>query len=543
MDTGGKVAGNVLENILEFAGGDEALKGLTTAAKIGELAKVEQAMSKSPVLTRLLGNALRAQTVGTAQAAVHGATPGQAVASGGVAAAGGAALESLGVGGRKLLDLLRPTAEDVLGETMPVLASQRPGASTLSETAADIRSEPKIAAQQQEAAQRGIRNRAQQVAASELDKLNAARRIRWQEGEGVMNLGEQPTQQPAPPSRQLETGAPRLPAATASGAPELGAGAPELGAGTAEPPTGLARTDELGPHEGDFEEQQPGGQQTAAGPTAPGEQPSGGPPAQTGQRVRYMEQTPANFEPIDSEAESQGVRSFGDAADKIREHAAPVFDRFDKVTNGQYTELRNLRDAAYRANDYAGVRNAESAIDDLFKNTRGKVDRLDYRTAKTAWRTSKVLDAVHDAVSKSFNIADEGLAEDAGEWRGINGGSLMRGVNRLTTDYGRTAIEDVIGKDGLTGLTKIAARTQTPQRAALYGQKVGEIADTVAGMPGVSAAPKLVNWTKRLLLHRMATVPSFASKVNYIFDNKIPPEIYRGIIGGTVNAAVTQGGR
>jgi hypothetical protein len=516
VDTGGKVTGALLENILEFAAGDEALKGASTAMKIGELAKVERAMSKSPVLTRMLGNAVRAQAVGTAQAAGHGATGGEAVASGATAAVGGAALESLGYGGRNLLKLLRPTSETVLGETMPVLASQRPGASTLSEDVADIRSEPTIARQQQESAARGIRNRAQQVAASELDKLNAARRLRWQEGEGVMNLAEQET---IPPSRQLSTGRIGLPAETPMQGPTLEAG---------EQPSGLTRTNEVGPYEGEFPEQPSG----AAEPAAGQQPPTTAPPR--GQRVRYVEERPPNFEPIDSQAESANVRSFGDAAEKIREHAAPVFERFDQVTNGEYVRLRNLRDEAYAANDYAGVRNAERSIDDLFTNTRGKIDRLDYKTAKAAWRTSKVLDAVHDAVSKSFNIADEGLAEESGEWRGINGGSLMRGVNRLTKEYGRTAVEDVIGSDGLTGLIKIASRTQTPQRAALYGQKVGEIADTLAGTPA-SKTPAMVNYAKRLLMHRIATVPSFADKVNYIFDNKIPPAIYRGILGGIIN--------
>lgn len=520
MDTAGKMTGAFVENVLEFLSGDEALKGLSTAAKISELAKVEQAMSKSPVLTRMLGNAVRAQTVGTAQAAAHGATGGEAVASGATAALGGAALESLGAGGRRLLQNIRPTTESVLGETMPVLASQRPGASTLAEDVADIRSEPQTATAQQQAAQRGIKNRAQQVTASELDKLNAARRLRWQEGEGEMNLAPDAQATTAPTSPELPSGQAQLPAATATGAPQLEAGAA---------PTGVARTGEVGSYEGDFP-QQPG---ETTQPT-PAAQPSAT-PTQGGQRVKFMESTPPNFAPIDAQAESANIRSFGDAAEKIREHAAPVFDTFDKATNGEYTRLRDIRDQAYAENDYKSVRNAEQAIDGLFSDTRGKVDRLDYRTAKTAWRSSKILDAVHDAVSKSFNIADEDLAARSGEWRGINGGSLMRGVNRLTRDYGTTAVEDVIGKDGLTGLTKIAARTQTPQRAALYGQKVGEIADTMAGMPGISKTPALVNYGKRILLNRIATEPSFASKVNYIFDNKIPPSIYRGILGGFVN--------
>jgi len=521
LDTGGKMVGAGLENILEFVAGDEALKGLSTAAKIQELGRVEQALKKSPFLARMLGNAVRAQAVGTAQAAAHGASGGEAVASGAATALGGAAMEGMMAGGSRILRAIRPTTTEALGETLPVLASQKAGASPLAESVADIRGEQGIAAQQQQAAARGIRNRAQQVAASELDRLNAARRLRWEEGEGVMNLA--PENQ-IPPSRQLATGRPQLPEATAGTAPQLEAG---------EQPAGLARTHELGAYEGEFPEQpaaaaRPGGTATAEAP-----QPRG-------QRVRYMEERPPNFEPVDVENETQNIRSFGDAAEKIREHAAPVFDRFDKVTNGEYTRLRGERDAAYRAGDYNGVTKAESAIDDLFSNTRGKIDRLDYQTAKRAWRTSKVLDAVHDAVSKSFNIGEESLAEDAGVWRGINGGSLMRGVNRLTRDYGRTALEDVIGKDGLTGLVKIADLTQTPQRAALYGQKVGDVANTLAGVPGAGGTPATVNWVRKLLLHQMAVNPRVARAVEFAVDNKVTPKVYGPIIAGMIGAVRTK---
>lgn len=506
LDTGGKMAGAAIENILEFVAGDEALKGLTMAAKLKEISAVERALKNSPVMTRMLGNAVRAQTVGTAQAAAHGASGGQAVAQGSIAALGGAAIEGGMAGGTKFLNLIRPTTDKVLGEELQVLASQTKGASPSAESIADIRSTPKYATAQQEGAQRAIVNRAQRTAASELHKLNAARAARWMEGEGVMNLAEEPAAATVPPGRQLTNGQPQLPAATATGAPQLEAGAA---------PSGMARTGELGTFEGEFPPQPNG---ATAAPTAEPPTPAG----PNGQRVKFVEEHPPNFAPIDVHPEIQNVRSFGDAADLIRKHAAPVFDRFDKATGGEYMRLRGLRDEAYAAEDYNGVRSAEKAIDDLFPNLRGKIDRTDYSSARSAWRTSKVLDAVHNAVDRSLNIGDESLAADAGVFRGINGGTLMRGINRLVRDYGRTAIEDVIGKDGLTGLTKISALTQTPQRAALYGQKVGEVAHAALGAERAGLIPSTIDWSRRALLHSFATNPRAAQVMEFALKHDVP---------------------
>ena len=510
LDTGGKMAGAAIENIIEFFAGDEALKGLTIAAKVKELSSVERALKNSPIMTRMLGNAVRAQTVGTTQAAAHGASGGQAVATGSIAAVGGAGLEGLMVGGSKFLNLIRPTTEKILDEEIPVLASQAKGASPSAESIADIRSTPKYATAQQELAQRGIVNRAQRTAASELHKLNAARAARWVEGEGMMNLAEEPAAATIPPGRQLTNGQPRLPAATATGAPQLEAGAA---------PSGMARTGEIGAFEGDFPPQPNG---AAAAPTAPTAETPTTPARPNGQRVKFVEEQPPNFPSIPVEDEIKNVRSFGDAGDLIRKHASPVFDRVDKATGGEYMRLRDLRDAAYAAEDYNGVRSAEKAIDDLFPSLRGKVDRADYSSARSAWKTSKVLDAVHNAVDRSLNIGDESLAADSGVFRGINGGTLMRGINRLVRDYGRTAIEDVIGKDGLTGLTKISALTQTPQRAALYGQKVGDVAHAALGAERAGLIPSTIDWSRRALLHQFATNPRAAQAMEFALKHDIP---------------------
>jgi len=518
LDTPGKMAGAAIENIIEFAAGDEALKGLSTAAKFAELSKVEQALKKSPVLTRMLGNAVRAQAVGTTQAAAHGASGGEAVATGSLAALGGAALEGLAEGGKNLLSILKPSTEMVMGEPMPVLASQKPKASSLAQNVASISSEPAIATAQQEASQRAITNRAQAIAERELHKLNAARANRWREFEGTMNLA--PKEQPGTAPR-LTSGAPQL-EATTEGVPRLEAG---------EQPSGVARTDEVGAYEGDFPEQP-----QASTPATPKPQ---------GQKVQYIQEVGPNFDPIDAKTEAVKVRSFGEAADKIREHASPIFDTFDKATNGEYMRLRNIRDEAYASGDYAGVRNAENAIDKLFdmNSLRGKIDRLEYRTVKSAWRTNKVLDAVHDAVARSLNIQNEEMAafaKDDDVWRGISGSRLQGGLNRLTgpkAPYTMGELKEVLGEDTLRGLQKMASRLQSPRYATEFGQKVGDVANEVLlqGEKKLPLIPAHVLYARNKLLHQLAINPRASSVIDYAVKNKLAAattaRVLTGIIG------------
>jgi hypothetical protein len=82
--------GGFAENILEFAGGEEALKGLSLAAKLGKLTKVAQFLEANPRLAQAahiggnilrsgtVGAALRSGTVGAAQGAAKGASEGDA---------------------------------------------------------------------------------------------------------------------------------------------------------------------------------------------------------------------------------------------------------------------------------------------------------------------------------------------------------------------------------------------------------------------------------------------------------------------------------
>jgi hypothetical protein len=517
MNTPGRMAGNAIENIIEMASGDELLKGASFMAKAKALAPLTQALEKSPaavqILAKMTGAGARTAALSGAQSAAHGGTAAQVKTAATVGGVLGAAGEPIAEGASKLIDAIKPSTVDVLGEPVTALASQQPGASSLAESVASIRNEAQTSAAQQQASQRALITRAQQVTKRELDNLNAAREAQWQAGSKDLNLAPEETPPTAGTDRQLGTGQPQLPSGTPT------PGQPQLSA--AEPPSGMARTNEVGAYEGDIPEPQPGAQ------PQPGTQPqAGGAPTPTPRRVSYIEERPPNFQPIDSHAESQGINSFGQAADKIREHAAPVFDAFDKASGGEYTRLRQLRDAAYANEDYPAAAKAEKGIDNLFDQpeVKAKLDRLDYKTVKSAWRSSKMLDAVDDVVQRSINIPDPSVAEDAGVWRGISGGMLMNGMKRLQKTYGRQALEQVMGSDGVTGLTRMASLLQSPQYAAQYGHVIDNAAEQlIAQTP--SKIPKTLSWARSMMLNRVATDPRFAKTLEYITKNRIPQSV------------------
>ncbi len=101
--TAGK-AGALAENIAEFFGGDELLKGASLAEKAGLLAKVTKLAESHPLIAKIIGHgltSLRGGAVVTGQELAHGATPTQAIETGATAAGlgtvTGAAIEGAGV--------------------------------------------------------------------------------------------------------------------------------------------------------------------------------------------------------------------------------------------------------------------------------------------------------------------------------------------------------------------------------------------------------------------------------------------------------------
>ena len=88
-----QVPGKVGEGVAEFFLGDEALKGLSIAERLGLATKVTKLAESHPMIAKIIGHglaAVRGGAVTTAQQLAHGATPGDAATAGGLATGLGA---------------------------------------------------------------------------------------------------------------------------------------------------------------------------------------------------------------------------------------------------------------------------------------------------------------------------------------------------------------------------------------------------------------------------------------------------------------------
>ncbi|MFL6437710.1 MAG: hypothetical protein ACJ71Q_09035 [Terriglobales bacterium] len=114
--------GKLGESITEWIGGEEGLKGLSLAERFGMATKLAKMAKSHPAIEKLLTAGLSAVknfSLGTGQAALHGATPSEALKAGAVAGGTGLALEGVG----NVVKSLAPTTEKIAGTEIPVRAS------------------------------------------------------------------------------------------------------------------------------------------------------------------------------------------------------------------------------------------------------------------------------------------------------------------------------------------------------------------------------------------------------------------------------------
>jgi len=93
----GQNTGDIAEPILEFVMGDEALKGLAIADKVGIASKVSKIIQDSPYIGKILQhgvNVARTGTVGTAEALAKGASLPDALKTGAAVGLGGEAISA-----------------------------------------------------------------------------------------------------------------------------------------------------------------------------------------------------------------------------------------------------------------------------------------------------------------------------------------------------------------------------------------------------------------------------------------------------------------
>ena len=150
---GAETAGKVGESIAEFALGDEALKVLPLAKRLGIASKLESMASSSPYIAKILEHgvtAIRAGAVTVPQQMLHGATPTEALKTGAEAAA-------LGAGTGAAIEGVSALAESPVGQAVKnIVRGGQPNIQeairTAGRTGADVAAARTTAAETAEAA-------------------------------------------------------------------------------------------------------------------------------------------------------------------------------------------------------------------------------------------------------------------------------------------------------------------------------------------------------------------------------------------------------
>jgi hypothetical protein len=156
----GEHVGYIGENIMEFFAGDEALKSLSLAQKLGLATKVAKLAESNPAIAKLISVGLRATRTGAvsgAQEAAHGGDTGDVLTSAGTGFLTSTATEGL----TELSKLAKPVVKKIAGETLQGIPKWR-GAGTAA----------KLAEANQEPAKRVIANVARDSAEPIVQKLS-----------------------------------------------------------------------------------------------------------------------------------------------------------------------------------------------------------------------------------------------------------------------------------------------------------------------------------------------------------------------------------
>ncbi len=520
-DTPAAVAGATIENILEFAAGDEALKGLTWSEKLAKLAPVAKLMEKSPWIANALDTAIKGGVVGTSQAGAHGADVGAAVGTGAVTGAAGGLLEG-GMGAlQQGVAKAAAAVENIAGEDVQTLSSQRPG--TGPRGSVKVNEVPEVGAAQQEAAPKVFRNVARNATQDALNEANQGRVVANQITNPARLLpapeGARPypftiegtgtTEESIPAGttpRAKQTGTEFVPgkgsATAAKSEPYAGEGAFKYGDDEPLPPV-----NDQEPFQGPTHKEpilqyltglKPGetagstsvtgaGDLVAADPETAQEHlsrlndlvdnphPDTSPAvlkAQTQARDNLQEQldmyhtyqrTLPNFQPVNALRGAQSVQTFGDAADQIQNAARPIYQKLDDLTNNEFSDLNYSRNAAGKRGDFAQKRKLTASITDLIDKTPGITDQ-ERQQASRLWSKASVLDAINDVINHAANV-DKDSAEVVTGGRVLRGVRLQNGFKNLIDDYGADRVDSVIGKEGRLGLVRMSNLLNTPKAA------------------------------------------------------------------------------
>jgi hypothetical protein len=575
-DTGAEEAGKFIESAGEFMMGDEALKGLSYVDKLKQVLPALKILEKSPILAKAVSAAIQQGTVGGAQALVKtGGDVGTAAETGAATGAFGGILSAATEGAAGFLAKRAPAAETIAGETVPSLSSQRPGTGARGDvTNAET---PKVVAAQQAAAPRVFRNIAQRATQRALDEANAgrvnptitdqARMLPAPEGSRpytftIPGTGTQEATagEISQPAAKADQAAFKPPTYTTSSAPKPtvpgveGSTGADIATSTPRVPardvvTGGGDLQVADPETAQMHLSRLNDQVDHPEPGTTAEQQSALESARDNlqdQMDMYNahQRTLPNFSPIDSAKAAAGVGHFGEAADQLQNAAAPIYQKIDAATDGEFGKLNKARAAAGKRGDFTAKGEIEDKLDQLIADS-GAITPAERQQATRLWSTSKVLGGFNDVINNAANV-DDAYASQVKGGRTLSGTKLQNGLQKMIGRYGNDRLESVVGKDGMENMTRMADLLKTQPQSKirqlslniyhnLAHGKVGAaigigLGHYLGGYEGATAGAIVGAGAERTMLRYVATSPRAGQLFDYAVRNNVTPKIAAGLV-------------
>lgn len=542
-------------------GGEEAVaeggKVLSSADRLAQQVKTAKFLEGNPKIAKLAAIGARALHAAVktgaetgAQTYVHtGGDTDAATKAAEIGAGTGGLLEGGLQTAKELAQRAAPAVENIAGENVQTLSSQRPG--TGSRGSIQPNEVPAVQAAQQAAAPRVFRNIAQKATREALEEANQGRRVAGQITDPARMLPAPEGARPYPftiegTGADFETS----PSGAEPRKKQIGTEyAPGKGSGTAaktepynegafkygdeEPLPPVSDTE---PFQGPTHKEpvfqyltslKPGEETGSTKVTGAGDLVSADPETAqmhlsrlndladnpphdaTPAQVKAIEeardnlqqqmdmyhsyqQTLPNFSPIDSNRAAGGVMHFGEAADQLQNAAKPIYQKLDASTNGEFGQLNRARTAAGKRGDFKAKYEIEDKLNTLIDNAPG-VTQSERQQATTLWSKARVLDGLHDVIENAANVSDKYSSQVSGG-RVLSGVRMQNGLKGLINRYGQDRMESVIGKEGMENMTRISDLLNTPKAAqGLKGISMSVLHNIMHGKVGGALGAVLGN--------------------------------------------------
>jgi hypothetical protein len=236
--------------------------------------------------------------------------------------------------------------------------------------------------------------------------------------------------------------------------------------------------------------------------------------------------------------------SFGEAGEKVRQAAQPVYQKLDKLSDGMFATFQHkMADATKvmrRATSMEDLESAETqfneaqkGIDDLFKHHADEIGPEDLENAKSAWRDQAVLKKVHSYVESAFNTPEDVADASDSVTRTLRGNALRPRLNQMLKKVPAGDLNRVLGSDGVQNLFEIAKLTEKPEGLSEMQNMIGKI----AAEGYITKAVKSPVEARNLIVRYLATSPRVSHMAINALKFGTPAKVYGPLIASAIAQA------